>query len=86
VLDAVPARRTTSDLIVLNQRITVPGTTVLAEARAWLAHQGILPRTGLSCPAGSSPQCSFPAAAGHAAMASTSQHERVIGVITILAS
>jgi hypothetical protein len=52
VLDAVPARRTTSDLIVLNQRITVPGTTVLAEARAWLAHQGILPRTGLSCPAG----------------------------------
>jgi hypothetical protein len=24
VLDAVPARRTTSDLIVLNQRITVP--------------------------------------------------------------
>jgi hypothetical protein len=85
VLDAVPARRTTSDLIVLNQRITVPGTTVLAEARAWLAHQGILPRTGLSCPAGSSPQCSFPAA-GHAAMVSTSQHERVSGVITIIAS
>jgi osmoprotectant transport system substrate-binding protein len=42
-LDAVSARLTTSDLIVLNQRITVPGTTVLAEARAWLEHQGILP-------------------------------------------
>jgi osmoprotectant transport system substrate-binding protein len=42
-LDAVSARLTTPDLIVLNQRITVPGTTVLTEARAWLAHQGILP-------------------------------------------
>jgi osmoprotectant transport system substrate-binding protein len=42
-LDAVSARLTTSDLIVLNQRITVPGTTVLGEARAWLADQGIVP-------------------------------------------
>jgi glycine betaine/choline ABC-type transport system substrate-binding protein len=42
-LDAVSARPTTSDLIFLNQRITVAGTTVLAEARAWLEQQGILP-------------------------------------------
>jgi glycine betaine/choline ABC-type transport system substrate-binding protein len=43
VLDAVSARLTTRDLIVLNQRITVPGTAVLAEARAWLEQQGLAP-------------------------------------------
>lgn len=42
-LDAVSARLTTHDLIVLNQRITVPGTAVLAEARAWLEQQGLAP-------------------------------------------
>ena len=42
-LDAVSTRLTTHDLIVLNQRITVPGTTVLAEARAWLEQQGLAP-------------------------------------------
>ncbi len=45
-LDAVSARLTTPDLIALNQRITAPGTTVLAEARAWLARQGIVPAPG----------------------------------------
>jgi osmoprotectant transport system substrate-binding protein len=42
-LDAVSARLTTSDLIYLNQRITVSDQNVLAEARAWLERQGILP-------------------------------------------
>jgi osmoprotectant transport system substrate-binding protein len=42
-LDAVSARLTTADLAVLNRRITAAGTTVLAEARAWLEQQGILP-------------------------------------------
>jgi osmoprotectant transport system substrate-binding protein len=45
-LDAVSARLTTSDLIFLNSRITVDGQTVLAEARAWLERQGILPGPG----------------------------------------
>ncbi len=45
-LDAVSARLTTSDLIYLNQRITVAGQNTLAEARAWLERQGILPEPG----------------------------------------
>ncbi len=45
-LDAVSARLTTSDLINLNRQITVAGHNVLAEARAWLEHQGILPQPG----------------------------------------
>jgi osmoprotectant transport system substrate-binding protein len=46
VLDAVSARLTTSDLILLNRRITVAGHNVLAEARAWLQSQGIVPAPG----------------------------------------
>ncbi len=42
-LVAVSARLTTSDLIYLNRRITVAGQNVLAEARAWLERQGIVP-------------------------------------------
>jgi osmoprotectant transport system substrate-binding protein len=42
-LDAVSARLTTSDLISLNWRVTVAGNNVLAEARAWLQRQGIVP-------------------------------------------
>ena len=45
-LDAVSARLTTSDLIDLNRQITVAGHNVLAEARAWLERQGILPQPG----------------------------------------
>jgi len=45
-LDAVSARLTTSDLIYLNRRTTVTGQNVLAEARAWLERQGILPEPG----------------------------------------
>ena len=45
-LDAVSARLTTSDLIYLNRQITVAGQNVLAEARAWLERQGILPEPG----------------------------------------
>ena len=45
-LDAVSARLTTSDLIYLNRQITVAGRGVLAEARAWLERQGILPQPG----------------------------------------
>jgi osmoprotectant transport system substrate-binding protein len=45
-LDAVSARLTTGDLIALNQRITVTGRNVLAEARAWLESQGIAPEPG----------------------------------------
>ena len=45
-LDTVSARLTTSDLIFLNSRITVDGQTALAEARAWLERQGILPGPG----------------------------------------
>jgi len=45
-LDAVSARLTTDDLIFLNQRVTVVGKNVLAEARAWLERQGILPEPG----------------------------------------
>jgi osmoprotectant transport system substrate-binding protein len=45
-LDAVSARLTTDDLIFLNWRITVVGENVLAEARAWLERQGILPEPG----------------------------------------
>ena len=44
-LDAVSARLTTGDLIYLNRRITVAGQNVLAEARAWLQRQGILPES-----------------------------------------
>jgi osmoprotectant transport system substrate-binding protein len=42
-LDAVSARLTTNDLVFLNRRVTVGGENVLAEARAWLERQGILP-------------------------------------------
>jgi len=45
-LDAVSARLTTSDLIDLNRQVTVAGHSVLAEARAWLERQGILPAPG----------------------------------------
>ena len=45
-LDAVSARLTTNDLIFLNWRITVADKNVLAEARAWLERQGILPGPG----------------------------------------
>jgi osmoprotectant transport system substrate-binding protein len=45
-LDAVSARLTTNDLIFLNRRTTVAGKNVLAEARAWLERQGILPEPG----------------------------------------
>jgi osmoprotectant transport system substrate-binding protein len=45
-LDAVSARLTTSDLTDLNRQITIPGHTVLAEARAWLERQHILPQPG----------------------------------------
>jgi len=45
-LDAVSARLTTNDLIFLNWRVTVAGNDVLAEARAWLERQGILPEPG----------------------------------------
>ncbi len=45
-LDAVSARLTTSDLIYLNQRITIAGQNVLAEARAWLERRGIVPEPG----------------------------------------
>lgn len=45
-LDAVSARLTTSDLIHLNRQITLSGHTVLAEARAWLERQHILPQPG----------------------------------------
>ena len=45
-LDAVSARLTTDDLILLNWRVTVAGKNVLAEARAWLERQGIVPEQG----------------------------------------
>jgi osmoprotectant transport system substrate-binding protein len=45
-LDAVSARLTTNDLILLNWRITIAGQNVLAEARAWLERQGIVPEPG----------------------------------------
>ena len=45
-LDAVSARLTTDDLILLNWRVTIAGKTVLAEARAWLESQGIVPEQG----------------------------------------
>lgn len=45
-LDAVSARLTTDDLIFLNRRVTIVGENVLAEARAWLERQGILPEPG----------------------------------------
>ena len=45
-LDAVSARLTTSDLTSLNSQITRPGHAVLAEARAWLERQHILPQPG----------------------------------------
>jgi osmoprotectant transport system substrate-binding protein len=46
VLDAVSARLTTNDLILLNWRITIAGQNVLAEAGAWLERQGIVPEPG----------------------------------------
>jgi osmoprotectant transport system substrate-binding protein len=45
-LDAVSARLTTNDLISLNWRVKVAGHNVLAEARAWLERQGIIPEPG----------------------------------------
>ena len=45
-LDAVSARLTTDDLILLNWRVTIAGKNVLAEARAWLERQGIVPEPG----------------------------------------
>ena len=45
-LDAVSARLTTTDLIHLNRQVTVDGHNVLAEARAWLERQHILPQPG----------------------------------------
>jgi osmoprotectant transport system substrate-binding protein len=45
-LDAVSARLTTSDLIDLNRQVTLAGHSVLAEARAWLERQGLLPAPG----------------------------------------
>ncbi len=45
-LDAVSARLTTDDLISLNWRVKVAGQNVLAEARAWLERQGIVPEPG----------------------------------------
>jgi osmoprotectant transport system substrate-binding protein len=45
-LDAVSARLTTNDLISLNWRVSVGGQNVLAEARAWLEGQGIVPGPG----------------------------------------
>ena len=45
-LDAVSARLTTDDLILLNWRVTIAGQNVLAEARAWLERQGIVPEPG----------------------------------------
>jgi osmoprotectant transport system substrate-binding protein len=43
-LDAVSARLTSNDLIFLNWRVDVAGKDVIAEARAWLERQGLLPR------------------------------------------
>ena len=45
-LDAVSARLTTGDLVSLNWRVTIGGKNVLAEARAWLERQGIMPEPG----------------------------------------
>jgi GTP-sensing pleiotropic transcriptional regulator CodY len=45
-LDAVSARLTTDDLILLNWRVTIVGINVLAEARAWLERPGIVPEPG----------------------------------------
>jgi osmoprotectant transport system substrate-binding protein len=45
-LDAVSARLTTSDLTLLNRRVAIAGENVLAEARAWLERQGIMPEPG----------------------------------------
>jgi osmoprotectant transport system substrate-binding protein len=45
-LNAVSARLTTNSLIFLNWRVTAAGKDVLAEARAWLERQGLLPRPG----------------------------------------
>jgi osmoprotectant transport system substrate-binding protein len=43
-LDEVSSRLTTNALLFLNWRIQVAGNDVVAEARAWLERQGILPR------------------------------------------
>ena len=44
VLDEVSSRLTTNALLFLNWRVQVAGDDVVAEARAWLERQGILPR------------------------------------------
>jgi osmoprotectant transport system substrate-binding protein len=43
-LDEVSSRLTTNALLFLNWRVQVAGDDVVAEARAWLERQGILPR------------------------------------------
>jgi len=43
VLDEVSSRLTTNALLFLNWRVQVAGDDVVAEARAWLERQGILP-------------------------------------------
>jgi len=40
----VSSRLTTNALVFLNWRVQVAGNDVVAEARAWLERQGILPR------------------------------------------
>jgi osmoprotectant transport system substrate-binding protein len=42
-LDEVSSRLTTNALLFLNWRVQVAGDDVVAEARAWLERQGILP-------------------------------------------
>jgi osmoprotectant transport system substrate-binding protein len=44
VLDAVSSRLTTTGLRLLNWRLANAGTSVEAEARAWLVRQGLAPR------------------------------------------
>ena len=45
-LNAISARLTNDDLILLNWRVTIGSKNVLAEARAWLERQGIVPEPG----------------------------------------
>jgi len=56
-LDAVPARLTTHDLIVLNQRIAVPRHDRARRGAGLAGAAGHLARTALSRPGGSRPQC-----------------------------
>jgi osmoprotectant transport system substrate-binding protein len=44
VLDEVSSRLTTNALLFLNWRVQVAGDDPVAEARAWLERQGIMPR------------------------------------------